>query len=105
MLAGALPAAISQNTQSLISHANYILQVPQLAVLQLEHEFPPTLEDNPLSSVEKQAKVDNTRSALLWQCGQEAASVAWLNGRNSSNLNSQSGQTYSYIGIFFSPQD
>jgi hypothetical protein len=31
---------------------------------------------NPLSSLEKEAKVENIRLALLWQCGQEVASLA-----------------------------
>jgi hypothetical protein len=77
-------------------------QVSQLAVPQPAQGFPPTEEVSPLSSVEKQAKVDNTRSELPLQPGQEAASVAWLNGRNCSNLHSQLGQTYSYIGISLS---
>ncbi len=78
---------------------NYIPQVLQPVAPQLAQELPPTGEGTPLSSLEKQAKVDNTRLALLWQRGQEAPSVAWLNGRNSSNLSSQLEQTYSYIGI------
>ena len=58
------------------------------------------MEDSPLSSVEKQAKEDNIRSALFSHLGQVAASLDWLNARISSNLSSQAGQTYSYIGIF-----
>ena len=67
----------------------YIPQVSQLAAPQLAQEFPPTGEVSPLLSLEKQAKADNIRSALLWQRGQEAPSLDWLNGRNSSNLDSQ----------------
>ena len=78
-------------------------QVAQLEEPQLAQELPPTAEDIPLSSVEKQAKVDSTRSDISWHSGQGAASVALLNGRNSSNLTSQEGQTYSYIGIFPTP--
>jgi hypothetical protein len=40
----------------------------------------------PLSSLETAAKVDNIRLALLWQLGQEASSLAWINERNSSNF-------------------
>jgi len=78
-------------------------QVAQLAAPQLAQPSPLIAAGSPLSSVVKQAKVDNTRSALCWQPGQAAASVAWLNGRNCSNLVSQSWQRYSYIGIFQSP--
>ena len=81
-------------------NTNYILQVLQLLAPQLEQEFPPIMEGSPLSSVEKQAKEDNIRSALFSHLGQVAASLDWLNGRISSNLISQSGQVYSYIGIF-----
>jgi hypothetical protein len=42
-------------------------QVSQLVALQLAQELPPTTEDIPLSSTEKQAKVDSTRSAFFWQ--------------------------------------
>ena len=72
-------------------------------MLQPAQELPPTGVATPLSSEEKQAKRDNTRSALWWHSGHEAASPAWLNGRNSSNLDSHSGHIYSYIGILFTP--
>ena len=73
----------------------------QLEAPQLAQELPPTGVDRPLSSMEKQAKLDSTRSALSWQLGHGAGSVAWLNGRISSNLDLHLGQIYSYIGIFF----
>ncbi len=77
--------------------------VSQLLAPQLAQELPPIEEDCPLSSVEQQAKVDNTLAALRRQRGQEAPSLDWLIGRFNSNFTSHSGQTYSYIGIFFSP--
>jgi len=56
---------------------------------------------SPLSSLEKEAKVENIRSALLWQWGQEAPSLALLKGHSSSNFKPQSEQTYSDIGSLF----
>jgi len=56
---------------------------------------------NPLSLLEKQAKAENFRSALLWQRGQEASLSASLRGRISSKFKPHSEQPYSYIGIFF----
>jgi len=53
---GPVAADIAENTV-------YIAQVSQLDAPQLAQELPPTGEEKPLSSVEKQAKVDNTRSA------------------------------------------
>jgi hypothetical protein len=78
-------------------------QVAQLSEAQLLQESPPTDEVMPLSSAEKQAKVDSIRPASCWHSGQAAPSLHWLTGRNFSNFESQSLQTYSYIGIFVSP--
>ena len=50
----------------LVFLSSYTAQVSQLAAPQLEQAFPPTAELNPLPSVEKQAKEDNTRGALCW---------------------------------------
>jgi hypothetical protein len=58
---------------------------------------------SPLSLLEKEAQAEIIRWARLWQRGQEAFLSASLSGRNSSNLNSQAEQTYSYIGIFLVP--
>ena len=79
-------------------------QVLQLLVPQVAQELPvpATGVVSPPSSLEKEAKVDNIRSALLWQRGQEAASLARLKARSSSNFKPQSEQTYSYNGIFLS---
>ena len=82
-------------------HLNYRPQVSQLVVLQLAQGLPPIEEISPLSSLEKEAKVENARLALLWQWGQEAPSLVWLRGRSNSNFRLQPGQTYSYIGILF----
>ena len=53
-------------------------QVLQLVAPQVEQEGPePAIEvGNPLSLLEKAAKVDSLRFALLWQLGQEASSSA-----------------------------
>jgi len=109
-LAGALPLMISQKTQSLILNKRvlfYEAQVPQLPELQLEQELPPpapgTVFGTPASVVVKAAKVEILRRAGLWQCGHSASLSAALSGRNSSNLHSHSGQTYSYIGMIFLP--
>jgi hypothetical protein len=48
-----------------ISALNYEAQVEQFPEAQLAQEFPPTADVTPLSSAEKQAKVDNTRLAPL----------------------------------------
>ncbi len=56
-------------------------------------------EISPLSSLEKEAKVESIRLAVLWQRGQEAPLLTWLMRRNNSNFKLQSEQTYSYIGI------
>ena len=53
----------------------------------------------PLASLETEQKVESIRCAICWHWGHEAPSLAWLRGRNSSNFKSQSGHTYSYIGI------
>ena len=74
----------------------------QLEEPQLAQELPPTGIGTPLSLFEKQAKVDNIRSAVCLQLGHDAGSLARLNGRNSSNLALHSGQKYSYIGISLS---
>ena len=49
-----------------VEHTFYIAQEEQLEAPQLSQELPPTAEDIPLSSVEKQAKVDKTRSEISW---------------------------------------
>ena len=79
-------------------------QVPQLPELQPPQEPPPpaTGVDTPPSPREKEAKADSLRSARAWQTGQAAPASAWLKGRSISNFSWQDGQTYSYIGIFFS---
>jgi hypothetical protein len=45
---------------------SYIAQVEQSPEVQLAQESPPMTEFIPLSSVEKQANLDNTRLAPLW---------------------------------------
>ena len=79
-------------------------QVLQLLVLQVPQALPvPAMgAATPPSSLEKEAKEDNIRSALFWQWGQEDASLARLKVRSNSNFKPQSEQTYSYIGIFSS---
>lgn len=57
-------------------------------------------EVSPLSSLENEQKEESIRSAVLWQRGQEALSLAWLSERSNSNFELQLGQIYSYIGIF-----
>jgi len=75
---------------------SYISQVAQLvAEHELQEELPPIGLDTPSVFLEKEAKEENIRSALLWQRGQEAFSFACLCWRSSSNLNLQSGQQYS----------
>jgi hypothetical protein len=68
--------------------------------LQPEQGLPPTGDDVPDLSLEKQANFDRAGIALVWQPGQGAPSPAWLIGRNSSNLVRHLGQINSYIGIF-----
>jgi len=97
----AIPVRLGTAASVITYDTDYMLQVSQLAAVQLPQGSPPIGEVNPSSLVVKEAKRDNTRSALSLHLGQEAPSVAWLNGRKSSNLTSQAGQTYSYIGIFF----
>ncbi len=71
-------------------------QVAQLEVVaQLPQELPPRGVLIPLSLVVKLAKMDNTRSASMSHRGQLADSLDWLTGRNFSNFESQSWQTYS----------
>jgi hypothetical protein len=82
---------------------NYIPQVSQLEALQLPQELPPIEELSPLSSLEKQAKVDIIRLAVFWHWGQETSSSAWLKERNSSNFKPQPEHIYSYSGTFFPP--
>lgn len=57
-------------------HTSYMPQVSQLPELQLAQEFPPSEVERPRSLLEKQANLDNTRSASCWQLGQQADSVA-----------------------------
>ena len=45
--------------------------------------------------------MESARSAGLWQRGQSTPSPDRLIGRNSSNLDWQPEQMYSYIGIFY----
>lgn len=70
-------------------------QVLQLPLAQLEQELPPTGVADPPSLTVKQAKVESTRSALFLQVGQVPGEPDRLNGRMSSNLESQVRQTYS----------
>ena len=74
----------------------------QLVALQLPQELPPIEEVSPLSSLVREQNVDSIRSALLWQWGQEASSVAWFSERSNSNFRLQLEQLYSYNGIFLS---
>jgi len=46
-------------------HPGYSPQLSQLEALQLEQGLPPIEEVRPLSSLEKQAKLDNALSAWL----------------------------------------
>jgi len=80
-----------------------ISQLLQLLALQPEQGFPPTGEEVPVLSLEKQANLDNAGSTRIWQRGQGALTPARLIGRSSSNLVLHSGQIYSYIGISISP--
>jgi len=75
--------------------------VAQLPEAQLAQECPPpaTAVVIPLSSDEKQAKVDSARSASCLQWGHSAPSLALLIERSISNFVSQLEHTYSYIGI------
>jgi len=82
-------------------HPNYIPQVLQVPEAQLAQELPPIEEVSPLSSLEKEQKLESTRSAVFPHLGQTAPSFDWLNRLNNSNLVLQPGHTYSYIGIFF----
>ena len=70
-------------------------QLPPLQEPQEQEEVPATGDAEPPSLTLKQAKVDNTRSALFLQFGQVAGDVDWLNGRINSNLFSQLWQLYS----------
>ena len=83
-----------------ITHLSQRLQLSQLVVLQLEQGLPPRGVVIPLSLLEKEAKVESTRSALLWQRGQEASLSHWLTEHSSSNFKPHLGQAYSYSGIF-----
>jgi hypothetical protein len=81
----------------------YEAQVPQLPELQPEQECPvlPGMAWGTPESLEiKPLKTDILRRAALWQRGHSAVLSDWLNGRIFSNLESHSGQRYSYIGIF-----
>jgi hypothetical protein len=70
------------------------LQLPQPPV-------PARGADSPAAFLEKEAKVDSLRRAVLCPSGQEMTSSDWLSDRSRSNFAPQSEQTYSYIGIFF----
>ena len=56
-------------------------------------------EGHSLISLIWEAKVENTRLAVLRHWGQEAPSLASLIGRFNSNLKLHLEQTYSYLGI------
>ena len=58
---------------------------------------------NPDPSLENEQQTEITRLALFLHLGQEASLFDSLSERNNSNLLPQSEQTYSYIGIFSSP--
>ena len=69
----------------------------QLEALQLLQELllPAIEEYSPSPPLEKEAKRDKIRLAVFLHWGQEVSSLALLKGRNSSNLQLHSGQTYS----------
>ena len=48
-----------------MAHLSYRLQLSQLVALQLEQELPAREAVTPLSLLEKEAKVENTRLALI----------------------------------------
>ena len=87
-----------------IIYLSYIPHVLQVVAPQLEQELPPVGEVSPFASFDREAKVENTRLAFLWQTGHEASLLTWLKLRNNSNLSLQPEQTYSYIGILFPPR-
>jgi hypothetical protein len=71
-----------------------------------EQEPPPapgTAWGTPLTEVLMAEKRDILRRAGFLHLGHSAGWSDWLNGRSCSNLWLHSGQTYSYIGIFDSP--
>jgi hypothetical protein len=66
-------------------------QLPQLLQSEAPQEaqelpVPLTAAISPSAPLEKQAKVDKTLRASLWQRGQGIDWSAWLNGRIFSNL-------------------
>ena len=74
----------------------------QLPPPQEEQEWllaPGTACGTPLTLVLMAENKDILRLAGLWHLGQSADWADWLNGRICSNLDLQSEQTYSYIGI------
>jgi hypothetical protein len=76
--------------------------VEQLPPPQEEQEWPlapGTAWGTPLTLVLMAENKDILRLAGLWHFGQSAAWEDWLKGRICSNLDLQSEQTYSYIGI------
>jgi hypothetical protein len=80
----------------------YDAQVLQLPELQLEQELPPVpamVLGTPLALTLKQAKVLIFGLDAFWHLGHSAVLLAWLKGRNCSNLQPHSVHTYSYIGI------
>jgi len=75
----------------------YMWQLSQLVAAQVAHELPvPAIgADSPSLFLEKEAKREKIRLAACWHRGHGASSSALLMERNSSNLQSHSGQTYS----------
>ena len=62
-------------------------------------ELPVIAVESPALPLEKAAKVEKSFLAGAWHLGHEAASLASLKERRSSNLLLQLEQTNSYIGI------
>jgi hypothetical protein len=60
---------------------------------------PGTAWGTPLTLVLIAENSDILRLAGLWHLGHSAEWLLWLKGRICSNLDLQSEQTYSYIGI------
>jgi hypothetical protein len=78
-----------------------VLQLPEVQPAQEAPVLPGMALGTPDSLETKPLKRDILRRAGLWQRGHSAVLLAWLKGRNCSNLESHSGQIYSYIGILF----
>lgn len=77
-----------------------MLQLAQLVAVHVLQASMPLMEvASPSPLLEKAVKRERSFLAGAWHWGQEAALPASLKGRRNSNLCSQLGQEYSYIGI------